>query len=336
MGLDQQQSFRVLVVEDSPSDAALICAALEDAGDGWTTQRVEVLAAARRVLDRDRFDCAVVDLGLPDAAGLEVVEHLQLADPDLPVVVVTGADESLGAEAVRRGAQDFISKGEISSRRLRDAVTFATQRAQARRRRDQATRTALAPLLDHLADVVARARTADPARMHDALQEIAGVVGQCAQALAADGARPTTSRIVPLEAVTNRALTLLAPEAAEAGATTTVGPLPVVAADGDSMLEVMLHLLRGAMRSGPSPVHVWVHASVSDGWATVTVGADAPDGAIRDRLRSLQGLQGYGPLGAATSMEFCSAVLTSNGGSLWSTADERGHRVVRFRLPTVG
>ena len=70
-------------------------------------------------LASEEFDVALVDLSLPDAAGIEVVVRLHASFPALPLVVVTGLDDELtAARAVREGAQDYLVKGQTDGHLL--------------------------------------------------------------------------------------------------------------------------------------------------------------------------------------------------------------------------
>jgi signal transduction histidine kinase len=90
------------------------------------------MAEARELLARRSFDVVLLDLSLPDSRGLLTVEHANAAAPELPIVVLTGLDdEETGIEAVRRGAQDYLVKGQFDGRLLGRAIHYAMERKQA-------------------------------------------------------------------------------------------------------------------------------------------------------------------------------------------------------------
>src|SRR6202035_4034742 len=73
------------------------------------------------------------DLGLPDAQGLEVVQRAHAAAPRVPLVVLTGLDdETLAAQALQEGAQDYLVKSQIdtygTTRRLLRALRYSIER----------------------------------------------------------------------------------------------------------------------------------------------------------------------------------------------------------------
>lgn len=120
-------TLRVLLVEDSPSDAALLRAQLDtldvDFNVEWVPTFEEGYARAATA------DCALVDLTLPDVRGLESIVGLAEAAPELPVIVLTGiGDEAGGIEAVRLGAQDYLLKDDITAGDLSRAIRYAVER----------------------------------------------------------------------------------------------------------------------------------------------------------------------------------------------------------------
>jgi diguanylate cyclase (GGDEF)-like protein len=125
--------LRVLLVEDSPSDARLIIELLRAAAPGtYSTRHVVRLADARDELSLEQTDCVLLDLALPDASGLHGLRTLLALHPEVPVVVLSASDEAvLGAEAVQAGAQDYLTKGEIDGRQLWRSIRYAMERKRA-------------------------------------------------------------------------------------------------------------------------------------------------------------------------------------------------------------
>ena len=122
--------LRVLLVEDSEFDARLILEQLRAAASGeYGTRHVVRLEDAREELALEATDCVLLDLGLPDASGLQALETILASYSDVPVVVLSASDESvMGADAVQAGAQDYLTKGDIDGRQLWRAIRYATER----------------------------------------------------------------------------------------------------------------------------------------------------------------------------------------------------------------
>ncbi|UJP38754.1 PP2C family protein-serine/threonine phosphatase [Cellulomonas palmilytica] len=124
---------RLLVVEDDEGDFVLAAEHLADAGLDVDLRRARTLDEAVTMLD---VDCVLLDLGLPDAAGLPALDRL-LAAGAPAVVVLTGlADALAGVAAVAAGAQDYLDKSEVDGERLARSVRYAI----ARRRLEDADR----------------------------------------------------------------------------------------------------------------------------------------------------------------------------------------------------
>lgn len=121
---------RVLLVEDNDGDARLVQLMLEGTfGSGMELARARSLREAMAQLDVENRDCVVLDLGLPDASGLEGVRAIKQRSPMMPVVVLTGhADSELGMQAVAAGAQDYLVKGNAVDETLTRAIRYAVVR----------------------------------------------------------------------------------------------------------------------------------------------------------------------------------------------------------------
>ena len=123
---------RVLLVEDDDGDATIVSELLIEAWPVLRIDRATELGEAERRLGA--ADCVLLDLGLPDALGIEAVRRLREADPEMPVVVLTGdADEQRGIQALGAGAQDYLIKGTISGASLARAIRHSVQRKLAER-----------------------------------------------------------------------------------------------------------------------------------------------------------------------------------------------------------
>jgi diguanylate cyclase (GGDEF)-like protein len=129
----EADSQRILLIEDNPGDAQLVRLMLEEGGaPGFAVTHVDRIAGAWQLVNDGVVDCALVDLSLPDADGLEGVELLHDLAPDLPIIVLTGRnDMGLAIKALQRGAQDYLLKGKVDSGLLLRAVRYAVERKRA-------------------------------------------------------------------------------------------------------------------------------------------------------------------------------------------------------------
>lgn len=123
-------NFSVLLVEDSLGDAGLVLQMLKRSPVIKTeVDHVERVAAARANLHSRSYDCVLLDLGLPDAQGIEALRLIRGATQDAAIVVLTGfEDEETEIEALQEGAQDYLAKNGINGYVLGRAIRYAVER----------------------------------------------------------------------------------------------------------------------------------------------------------------------------------------------------------------
>ena len=105
----------ILLVEDNPGDRRLAEIALQEAGrDTHIRCELQMAGTLAEALSRlgdsqNRYDAVLLDLGLPDARGLDGLRAARAAKPDVPIVVLTGlSDLATATEALKFGASDYL------------------------------------------------------------------------------------------------------------------------------------------------------------------------------------------------------------------------------------
>ncbi len=128
----ENKAINVLLIEDDPGDADLICEMLSESEEAeFYIECAERLSKGIDRLRTEKFDVVLLDLGLPESQGLETYQRLRGVTANVPVLVLTGLDDQETAvEAVRRGAQDYLVKGQVDSNPLRRAMRHAIERKQ--------------------------------------------------------------------------------------------------------------------------------------------------------------------------------------------------------------
>ena len=145
----QARPLSILLVEDSPSDVVLVQAQLVKSGLNISFKSVDRMDAALQRLKWKRFDVVLLDLTLPDSQGLATFQTLHAAANDTPVIVLSGEeDRELAVQAVREGAQDYLSKQKADSDALIRSIRYAVERA--RRQRAEAELSAAGALQQRL------------------------------------------------------------------------------------------------------------------------------------------------------------------------------------------
>lgn len=147
--LPQGERLRVLLVEDDEGDAFLVAELLAEADVAIDLLVATSLNQARQQIAG--VDCVLLDLGLPDAHGLDGLRQVLALASGAAVCVLTGRqDEHLGIGAVVEGAQDYLVKGQVDGVLLTRSLRYAVERKRAdenaRRLREAELRQASARL----------------------------------------------------------------------------------------------------------------------------------------------------------------------------------------------
>ena len=119
---------KILLIEDSPSDAQLLRLLLraEPQFSVVTATRVSRGIAS---LSESSFDLVLLDLSLPDGEGIDTLRRVRCAARNVPIVVLTGLDdEAIAISALREGAQDYLLKGETDRSLLLRVIRYACER----------------------------------------------------------------------------------------------------------------------------------------------------------------------------------------------------------------
>ncbi len=138
----------VLLIEDNSADARILREQYKTAKRTGLFERIldrsgfesveftheETVDGGTARLREGTYDVVLLDLQLPDSEGAETVDAVVDVDPNVPIVVLTGMPEQrLGGEAVARGAQDYLVKGELTPEMVLLTVQYAIKRKKTER-----------------------------------------------------------------------------------------------------------------------------------------------------------------------------------------------------------
>ncbi|MEW6681568.1 MAG: GGDEF domain-containing response regulator [Nitrospirota bacterium] len=128
------QVLRVLLIEDSPDDAALLLRELQRGTYQITHDRVDTADALNVALDRQPWDLVLADYSMPQFDGMTALRLVRGKGLDLPFIFVSGTiGEDTAVEAMKAGANDYVMKDNL--KRLLPAVQRELREAASRRAR---------------------------------------------------------------------------------------------------------------------------------------------------------------------------------------------------------
>src|SRR5688572_6766736 len=109
-----QKTLRVLNIEDSQRDAALLQRHLSRAGYEVILERVDTPAAMKAALEAKEWDVVLADYTMPEFSALKALALLQETGLDIPFIIISGTiGEELAVEAMLAGASDYVMKENL-------------------------------------------------------------------------------------------------------------------------------------------------------------------------------------------------------------------------------
>ena len=145
--------LKVLVIEDNEDDAALLAHYLKNCGFDPKWQRVDTESGLAEAVEDRRWDLVLCDLSMPQLTPFLAVDCVRQVNPDIPIIIVTGAvTEATAVLLIQHGIQDIVLKDDLP--RLKTVIK--RELALAQNRRDKAAaEMRLANALDKLDQGVA-------------------------------------------------------------------------------------------------------------------------------------------------------------------------------------
>lgn len=136
------RTYKVVVVDDSDTDRALISAFLRRSRIyKFELTQLDDPALLLSALAEQKYDCALIDFNMPATTGLDVIKELKAHYHGLPLatILLTGqGDESIAVEAIRLGAEDYLIKDRLQNGVLPRAVAKAVDSYDLRQRERKA------------------------------------------------------------------------------------------------------------------------------------------------------------------------------------------------------
>jgi len=124
------KNITVFVLEDNPDDLFFLEEIMAQAKDFTATiLAAENFSQTYSIVDNHDIDVAILDLSLPDSEGLSTFTSFHQRYPTIPTIILSGEkDEKLAYEAITKGAQDYLFKGDPSPTAIIRTIRYAIER----------------------------------------------------------------------------------------------------------------------------------------------------------------------------------------------------------------
>jgi signal transduction histidine kinase len=370
--VSEHQTTSVLLIEDNPGDADLVRLRLVEGKSPVRVNCVNRLSDGLASLETETPSVILLDLNLPDSRGAETFRRVMERAPNVPVVVLSGQDdEVLAMKAVHQGVQDYLVKGNISSKHLERAIRYAVERQALLRALDISQKqkiefknqflshvshelrtplTCIHQYVTLLLDGLAGALTPDQG---DHLKTILKSVSQLhamirdmlEAARAESGKMRIELRCISLSEVAHHAIAMLRPSADEKHIGLEVGldqRLPLVLADPDRVLEVMINLIDNGIKFTPHDGAVMLQANMVEadpGSVYVSV-SDTGRGIspeaknlIFERLYQDPDSVDNNRSGLGLGLFICREIVRLHEGRIWVSSEPGQGSTFTFTLP---
>jgi sigma-B regulation protein RsbU (phosphoserine phosphatase) len=280
----------VLLIEDNPGDADLVRLRLVEANSDLDVACVDRLSDGLASINEERPSVVLLDLNLPDSHGAETFRNVLSRAPGVPVVVLSGQDdEELATKAVHQGVQDYLVKGDFDSKQLARAMRYAIERQSLLTSLDMSRkqqlqfkdeflshvshelRTPLTAihqfvtiLLDGIAGKVAPEQREHLQTILRSAQQLRAMIADLLEATRAEsGKLRVEPRCLAIEDVIRQGTAMLRATAQEkkVGLELAVDSrIPLVSADPERVLQVLINLIDNAIKFTPPNGSVIVRA----------------------------------------------------------------------------
>jgi signal transduction histidine kinase len=340
----KSKPLTIVAVEDNPADFSLLRRRLQNVSDlDCQLIHCDNAAAVQDVLDRSHVDCLFLDYQLGSCTGLDVLTDIRASGNDVPVITLTGqGNEAIAVEAMKRGAQDYLVKADLTPEALRLAIDNALEKValtrkvvEAQEEMRQFASTAAHDLKAPLRRVMqfcqqlqkkCEAKLGGDERelLHYMVQNTVQMqrLIEDLLAYARVGRSEVPLRHVALESVLTTVIDNLSTVIEEGKARIDVGPLPEVLGDRTALVQLFQNLLGNALKfHGECAPIVRIQAQPEGGFWHVTVIDNgigiAPEyhQAIFTPFRRLHAPHEYE--GSGIGLATCKKIMAQHRGQIW-------------------
>ncbi len=340
----QSKPLTIVAVDDNPADFGILRRRLQNVS-GLDCQLIHCAnaAAVQDVLDSSDVDCLFLDYQLGACTGLDVLTDIRASGNDVPVITLTGqGNEAIAVEAMKRGAQDYLVKADLTPETLRLAIDNALEKVALTRKvietqeemRQFASTAAhdLKAPLRRVMQFCQQLQKKCEVKLGDDERELLNYLVQNTvqmQRLIEDllayarvGRSEIPLRHVPLDSVLATVINHLSTVIEESEVRLDAGPMPVVLGDHTALVQLFQNLVGNALkfRGERAPI-VSIRAQAEGGFWHVTVVDNgigiAPEHhqAIFAPFRRLHAPHEYE--GSGIGLATCSKIMVQHHGRIW-------------------
>ena len=363
---------QVLLIEDNPGDADLIRLRLIESRTQLDVSCVNRLSEGLASIESTPPSVVLLDLNLPDSQGSETFRKVLEKAPGVPVVILSGKeDEALAMKAIHQGVQDYLIKADLTSRTLERSLRYAVERQAVLRSLDMSRKQQIEFKNQFLSHVSHELRTpltcihqyasllfdglSGPIspEQRDHLQTILKSVNQLhamiRDLLEATRAESGKLRIEPrclaLVELVRQAIAMIRPMALEKRITVELegdSHAPLVYADPDRVLEVLINLTDNAVKFTPPKGSVTIKLSqqATDPEFTYVTVTDTGRGIspealplIFERLYQDPDAVDGNRSGLGLGLYIARELVNLHGGRIWVASQPGESTTFTFNLP---
>lgn len=362
----------VLLIEDNPGDADLVRLRLVEGDSAVNVNCVRRLAEGLAAMAKQSPSVVLLDLNLPDSRGAETFRKVLEKAPGVPIVILSGQDdEALAMKAVHQGVQDYLVKGDITSRHLERVMRYAIERQALLRSLEMSRhqqlefknkflshvshelRTPLTSihqfvtiLLDGLAGEINPEQRYHLQTVLNSVHQLRAMIRDLLEATRAEAGKIRIEpRCITIADLIQQAISMMTPTAREKRVGLEVGldsRIPFVYADPDRVLQVLINLIDNGIKFTPPEGSVMVSACLVDADPNMVYLSVADSGRgigpearalIFERLYQDAEAEDNNRAGLGLGLFIAKELVELHGGRIWVASELGNGSTFSFTLP---
>lgn len=349
-------TVNVLVIDDSVDDRTLYRRALKEAfGERLSLAEEGSGESGLAAIEKTEPGCVLLDYSLPGRNGIEVLKRIRPKHPHLSVILLTGqGNEAIAVQAMKEGAQDYITKATITPETLSRLIRTAMEHSALQKRIEE-QHAALEIFTHALAhDLKEPVRTVcsfaqminsgkvggderDEYMRHicNAGERMTLLIDSVFAYTQLDGQEGPRHEVVRLVEAVDAAKDNLSELFRERGALVGTGPLPLVTGSRVQIIQVLQNLMSNAACHSPKPVHIDIRAEHEGGLVRVVVRDDGPGIAPEYQRQIFEPFRRHnrGNAHCGLGLTICGKIVEAHGGKIGCESEVGVGSSFFFTLP---